>query len=376
MIYFDNGATTPVCNEAINAAVNAMKTEYANPSSIHRFGQSVKSELLNARKKIALFAEGFSADEVYFTSGGTEANNIAILGVLKKLIRSGGRICLSRTEHSSVSAPFKELTDKFEVVYFEPNKEGRITEEEIFSKINSNTVFVSLMLANNETGAINDVWAIRKAVKQAKANAIIHSDCVAAFGKVPLPSKKEVDLITVSGHKIRASKGVGVLYASSSLRLSPIVFGGGQEKGIRNGTENVPAIMSLSAAASLLIENFNEYKSHYDLLFKKGVELFSNNPKVFINSTENSSHAVLNLSVPKIPSEVMVRFLQDRDIFVSPGSACSSNKSLASSVLAAMKLSPDRQKSAFRISFGVQNTVEEVEALYNAICEAIVYFKV
>ena len=248
MIYFDNGATTPVCDAAIKAATEAMRDYFGNPSSIHKLGQQAKATEEAARKRLASLAKGFTPDEVIFTSSGTEANNLAISGVLKRLSKRGGKILLSSTEHASVTAVFKEFEEFFETVYLEPDSDGRITEKEIIGKIDDNVVFVSLMLINNETGARNDLFAVKPALERAGAKAVVHTDCVAAFGKTELPSKKEADLITVSGHKINASKGVGALFASKNVILKPLIVGGGQEKGLRSGTENLPAIASLNAA--------------------------------------------------------------------------------------------------------------------------------
>ncbi len=375
MIYFDNGATTPVCDAAIKAATEAMRDYFGNPSSIHKLGQQAKATEEAARKKLASLAKGFTPDEVVFTSSGTESNNLAISGVLKRLAKRGGKVLLSSTEHASVSAVFKEWADFFEICYFEPNSDGRITKEEIESKIDEKTVFVSLMLINNETGARNDLFAVKPALERVGAKAIVHSDCVAAFGKTELPSKKEADLISVSGHKINALKGVGALFASKDVLLKPIIVGGGQEKNLRSGTENVPAIASLSAAIDEHFKDFTAIKAHYDELFYYALSGLYNIGGVCSNTCDNSSHAVLNISVVGIPSEVLVRFLQDRDIYVSPASACSSNKGGHSTVLKAMNLSPERQKSAIRISFGVQNTKDEVDNLCNAISDAVDYFK-
>ncbi len=375
MIYFDNGATTPVCDAAIKAATEAMRDYFGNPSSIHKLGQQAKATEEAARKRLASHAKGFTPDEVIFTSSGTEANNLAISGVLKRLSKRGGKILLSSTEHASVTAVFKEFEEFFETVYLEPDSDGRITEKEIIGKIDDNVVFVSLMLINNETGARNDLFAVKPALERAGAKAVVHTDCVAAFGKTELPSKKEADLITVSGHKINASKGVGALFASKNVILKPLIVGGGQEKGLRSGTENLPAIASLNAAMEEHFKDLSSVKAHYDDLFYYALSGLYDIGGVCSNTCDNSSHAVLNISVVGIPSEVLVRFLQDRDIFLSPASACSSNKGGHSTVLKAMRLSPERQKSAVRISFGMQNTRDEVDKLCDAVSEAVAYFK-
>ncbi|MBR2327852.1 MAG: cysteine desulfurase [Clostridia bacterium] len=375
MIYFDNGATTPVCNSAAKAALEAMKESFGNPSSIHKVGQAAKAIEESARKRLASLAKGFTPSEVIFTSSGTEANNLAISGVLKRLARRGGRVCLSSTEHASVTAVFKEWADFFEIAYFEPDSDGRITKEEIESKIDENTVFVSLMLINNETGAKNDLFAVKPALEKVGAKAVVHSDCVAAFGKTELPSSREADLISVSGHKINAAKGVGALFASKDVLLKPLTVGGGQEKGLRSGTENVPAIASLEAAIEEHFKDLSAIKAHYDELFYYALSGLYDIGGVCSNTCDNSSHAVLNISVIGIPSEVLVRFLQDRDIYLSPASACSSNKGGHSTVLKAMRLSPERQKSAVRISFGMQNTKDEIDKLCCAVSDAVEYFK-
>ena len=376
MIYLDNAATTPVFPSAAAAAMDAMTENYGNPSSIHKAGQAAKKVLYDARKILAPLARGFSAENIILTSGGTEANNLAIAGVLKGKIRQGGSVFLSATEHASVTEAVKEFSKYFNIVFFEPDRGGHITAKEIESKLTKDAVFVSLMLVNNETGAINDVRAIKPALKRLGADAIVHSDCVAAFGKVALPSTADVDLISVSGHKINAMKGIGALYVKSGVKLKPIIFGGGQQNAMRSGTENVPAAASLAAAAKELFADFDGVKARYEALYDKARKLLESLDFVRINTSEPSSKAVLNVSVPGIPSEVIVRFLQDKDIFVSPASACSSNKGGGSAVLAAMRLPDELRKSAVRISFGRQNAESDVDALYAAIKEAAKHFKI
>jgi len=364
--YLDNCATTKVCDEAAAATLQAMTSCYGNPSSLHRLGVEAEAVLRGARFEIAQSLCCEKA-EIYFTSGGTEANNLAILGAVSALRRRGKRIVTTMVEHSSVIKPIEKLEkDGFEVIWLRPNADGCINEADIFSAVNSETILVSIMLVNNETGAIMPVAAARRAVKAAGAPALIHCDAVQAFGKLKVnPLKLGVDLLTLSAHKIHAPKGAGALYISKSARINPLFLGGEQEKGIRPGTEPVPAIAGFGEAARLSREGFLEHIKTIIALKDHCIQLLSPLPYITFNSPIHSASHILNVSVKGIRSETMLHYLEAREIYISSGSAC--GKGAKSHVLTAMGMPQDIIDSALRISFSHYNTNEDIERLYEGI---------
>lgn len=366
--YFDNSATTKPCEEAINAAQKAITEWWGNPSSLHKAGSDASAQLKKARKQVANLLR-VPESSFYFTSSGTTANNTAIFGAYEKLKREGNRIVTTAIEHPSVSEPIKRLeATGCEVIRLNPDKSGKINEDELLSAINENTILVSVMAVNNEVGSVLPVNAIRSAVKRAKAPAIIHSDCVQAFSKILVsPKTVDADIITVSGHKIHALKGVGGLYLKSSGIIKPYVLGGGQEGGIHSGTEATPAIFSFGAAA----ERAMDIKSHLDYVqslkdhFINGIKDI---PCVKINSPEDAIPYIANISILGFPSQPIVNFMSDKGIAISAGSACKMGH--RSPVLTAMGLSPEIIDSAVRISFSRYNTIEETDMLIDAVKEA------
>jgi len=364
--YLDNCATTKVCDEAAAAALRAMTSCYGNPSSLHRLGVEAEAVLRGARFEIAQSLCCEKA-EIYFTSGGTEANNLAILGAVSALRRRGKRIVTTMVEHSSVTKPIEKLEKEgFEVIWLRPNADGCINETDILSAVNSETILVSIMLVNNETGAIMPVCAARRAVKAAGAPALIHCDAVQAFGKLKVnPLKLGVDLLTLSAHKIHAPKGAGALYISKSARINPLFLGGEQEKGIRPGTEPVPAIAGFGEAARLSREGFLEHIKTIIALKDHCIQLLSPLPYITFNSPIHSASHILNVSVKGIRSETMLHYLEAREIYISSGSAC--GKGAKSHVLTAMGMPQDIIDSALRISFSHYNTNEDIERLYEGI---------
>lgn len=365
-IYLDNCATTRVCEEAAAKAVEAMTEHYGNPSSLHGLGVDAQSVLTAAREQIAA---GLHCDarEIVFTSGGTEANNLAVFGAAKALRRRGERIVTTQIEHSSVARAVDELEkDGFEVVRLKPGEDGSVSETDLMQAVTPRTILVSMMLVNNETGAIQPVNAARRAVKAAGAPALIHCDCVQAFGKLPIsPAKLGVDLLSISAHKIHAPKGAGALYVSKSARILPVSRGGGQERGLRSGTEPVPAIAAFGEAARLACEGLHANAMRLLALRTACAELLRGLGFVTVNSPENGAPHILNISAEGVRSEIMLHYLASKGIYVSSGSACGRGEK--SPVLAAMSLSNSRIDSALRISFSRYNTIAEVEALANAL---------
>ena len=367
-VYFDNSATTKPCKEAVDAANKAITELWGNPSSLHELGSLASSELRKARKNVSKLL-GVPEDNFYFTSSGTTANNTAIFGAYEKLKREGNRIVTTAIEHPSVSEPIKRLESYgVEVIRLMPDKNGKINEDELLESINKNTILVSLMAVNNEVGSILPVNAVRSAVKRAGAPALIHADCVQALSKIPVtPKTVDADIITVSGHKIHALKGVGGIYVKSQNLIKPYILGGGQEKNMHSGTEATPAIFSFGAAAlsAMDVRRHSDYVKSLKERFLKGIEDLS---CVTVNSPEDAIPYIVNISILGLPSQPTVNFMSSKGICISAGSACKTGH--RSPVLTAMGLSPEIIDSAVRISFSRYNTPEEIDILINAVKEA------
>ena len=367
-VYFDNSATTKPCKEAVDAANKAITELWGNPSSLHELGSLASSELRKARKNVSKLL-GVPEDNFFFTSSGTTANNTAIFGAYEKLKREGNRIVSTAIEHPSVSEPIKRLESYgVEVIRLMPDKNGKINEDELLESINKNTILVSLMAVNNEVGSILPVNAVRSAVKRAGAPALIHADCVQALSKIPVtPKTVDADIITVSGHKIHALKGVGGIYVKSQNLIKPYILGGGQEKNMHSGTEATPAIFSFGAAAlsAMDVRRHSDYVKSLKERFLKGIEDLS---CVTVNSPEDAIPYIVNISILGLPSQPTVNFMSSKGICISAGSACKTGH--RSPVLTAMGLSPEIIDSAVRISFSRYNTPEEIDILINAVKEA------
>lgn len=362
--YLDNSATTRVSQLAAKKALQIMTECYGNPSSLHTKGMQAEQELIKARKIIADSIKA-KENEIYFTSGGTEANNTAIFGTAKAKIRQGKKIVTTAIEHSSVLEACEALQKQgYEVVYLTPNENGIVTAQALENAVDSDTILVSVMAVNNETGAVMPIEHISKIIKNKKSNALFHTDMVQAYGKIHIrASKIGADLISLSAHKVHAPKGVGALYVKSGVRISPLHFGGEQERKLRPGTEALPLIGAFGSAVSEfdIDKNMQYVKELNDYAKEKLLSLDG----VYLNSPENALPYVLNLSVLGIRSETMLHHLEASDIFVSSGSACAKGKK--SHVLKALGLSEKRADSAIRISFSKLNTKEDIDAL----CEAV-----
>lgn len=366
--YFDNSATTKPCAEAVEAAQKAITENWGNPSSLHMLGSDASHTMRNARKSVSKLL-GVPSENFFFTSSGTTANNTAIFGVYEKLKRQGSRIVTTALEHPSVSEPIKRLESMgAEVIRLTPDLTGKINEDELFESINENTILVSCMAVNNEVGSVLPVNTIRTAIKRASSPAVIHSDCIQALGKIPVsPKTVDADIITVSGHKIHALKGVGGIYLKNTNLIKPYILGGGQEMNIHSGTEATPAIFSFGAAANAA----TDVRRNYDYV-KSLKEQFINGIKdlscVTINSPEDAIPYIINISILGLPSQPTVNFMSDKGIYISAGSACKMGH--RSPVLTAMGLDPQIIDSAVRISFSRYNTPEEVDFLIDAVKEA------
>lgn len=366
--YLDNSATTPLCSEAISKMNYAMKTCWGNPSSLHANGIAA-SELLEESRGIIASKLSCESDEIFFTSGGTESNNIAVLGAANAMKRRGSRVITTSVEHSSVEDCFQQLENQgFDVIRLRVNENGMIDERQLYAATNPSVILISMMYVNNEVGTIQPVEFAKRAAVQSGSNAIIHCDAVQAFGKVPLkPYNIGVDLMSISSHKIHGPKGAGALFIKKGTKLNPRTFGGLQEQKIRPGTEPMPAIAGFAAAAKAMPE-FKDSLSHAGQLRDYFVSRVSAMEDVVINSPSNALPYVTNISVKGIPSEVMINYLSNMGIYVSGGSACS--KGRKSRVLKAMGLSDERINSAIRISISRFTTQQEIDYLLTGLASA------
>ena len=366
--YLDNSATTQPCKEAVEKMNNALRTCWGNPSSLHSKGIAASELLEEARNNIAkkLSCE---SDEIFFTSGGTESNNIAVFGAAYAQRRRGSRIITTSIEHSSVEESVKALENQgYDVVRLRVNERGVIDERQLYAATNPSVVLISMMYVNNEVGSIQPVEFAKRAVVHSGANALIHCDAVQAFGKVQLkPYNMGVDLMTVSSHKIHGPKGAGALFVKKGTKLVQHSFGGLQENKIRPGTEPLPAIAGFGAAAAA-IPDYSESLKYVTDLRNYMVAKLRTIEGVRINSPENALPYITNISVEGIPSEVMLNYLSGLGICVSSGSACS--KGHKSRVLKAMNLSDDVINTALRISLSVFTTKEEIDYLIGGIASA------
>lgn len=368
-IYLDNSATTPVCPEAAAAAMQAMNVTFGNPSALHAVGGAAKNTVSAARKALAA-AMSAAPEEIYFSHSGTLANNTAVFGAAHLGQKRGNRIVTTALEHPSVARCMDALEARgFEVIRLAPDANGAVAPADIAAAVNDKTVLVSIMLVNNETGAINPVEYIAPAVRRAGAPALIHIDAIQGFGKLPFrPARIGADLVSVSGHKLHAPKGVGALYVRKGIRLPNYVYGGGQENGLFSGTENVPGIAGFGAAVRALPDPKAQLAKMQALnAFLR--ERLSAYPQVAFNSPAGALPYILNLSVTGIPSQVLINYLSSRGISVSAGSAC--KKGRRSEVLTAMGVAPARIDSAIRVSLSRFTTEAELAVFAEEIGKAI-----
>ena len=365
--YFDNSATTAPCCEAVKAVSDAMTRCWGNPSSLHFQGNLAKELLDNSREAIAARLS-CKPEEIFFTSGGTESNNLAVRGAAYQMRRMGRRIVSTSIEHPSIDETLNKLeAEGFEVIKLKVDSFGRINEKELFAAVNSNTILITMMLVNNEVGTVMPIQAAKRAAMAARSPALIHCDAVQAFGKMPIkPSALGVDLMTVSSHKIHGPKGVGALYVRKGVKIKPVTFGGEQEQKLRPGTEAMPAIAGFAAAARALPDPQKELE-RISMLRDYMVSRLGELDGIVINSPPDALPFVTNISVLGIKSEPMLNFLSERGICVSSGSACSKGKK--SHVLLQMGLDKKRLDSPLRISFSRFTTVQEIDALVLGISE-------
>lgn len=370
-IYFDNASTTRVDDSVVAQMTDVMKNDYGNPSSLHSRGVAAERRIAAASEQL-LAALGAKGGQVVFTSGGTEANNLALFGAAQARQRRGRRIVTTAIEHSSVLACAGELEHRgFEVTQVPPDADGRIDARRMLEACGPDTILVSMMLVNNEVGAIQPLSEVIQGVRAQCPHAVVHSDAVQAFGKLPFSvSALGVDLMTVSGHKIHAPKGCGALYLAPGVRIVPILFGGGQQNGLRPGTESVPMCVALGTAAKDACDELAANRERVMAVRARLVSLLAKMPGVVINSpAEGVSPYLLDISLPGLRSEPVLHFLAQRNIFVSSGSACARGEK--SHVLKAMGKPDALIDSALRISLCKYSTPEQADGFAEALAVAM-----
>ncbi len=369
-IYLDNAATTKPCEPAVTACFSCITENFGNPSSLHGIGFEAEKTVTEARKSIAA-ALVCEPDCIFFTSGATESNNTVIFGAAEKMGRRKKKIVVSAGEHSSVLKPMKYLEERgFTALRVKPSRNGDIDIDEFVQNVDDNTFLVSCGLVNNETGAINPVGKIFSAVKKKYPDCLTHTDAVQGFLKIPMKAKAlSADFITLSAHKVHAIKGAGALYIKRGVKIPPFIYGGGQEKGMRSGTESVPLISAFGAAARALHGTMGSAYDHVSEVDSYLNEKLRALDFVIINyESENKSPFITNFSVKGIRSETLLHFLEERDIYVSSGSACS--KGAKSEVLSSMGISEKQIDSAIRVSLARYTEKEDIDLLTEALIEA------
>ena len=370
MIYLDNSATTKPCREAVEAMTAAMVEGWGNPSALYGFGIDTAHALRDARRKVAA-ALGAEPDRVFFTSGGTEADNWAIYSTIKRFGKRGKHIVTTAIEHHAVLGCMKDLESKgFEVTYLQPDDKGNITAADLKAALRKDTILVSIMMVNNEAGSVMPIAQMAKLTHKLCPDAVFHTDAVQGFLKIPFAAKTlGADLISISSHKVHGPKGCGALYIAPRLKSFPaLLIGGGQEAGYRSGTEGTPAIFSFAAACEAVSATFKEDLAHEKALLEKAIAELSALPGLLINGAHEAPH-ILSLSIPGVPTQNTINILQDHGICVSAGSACA--KGHRSHVLEAMKVSPEAMDGSFRVSICRDTTAEEMEKLITVIREEI-----
>ena len=370
MIYLDNSATTKPCSEAVEAVTKALTENWGNPSALYGFGIDTARQLRTARHQVAA-SMGAEPDRVFFTSGGTEADNWAIFSTVRRFGKKNKHIITTAIEHHAILHCMKELEAQgYEVTYLQPDSEGRITLDSLKAALRRDTVLVSIMMVNNEVGSVMPIAQMAKLTHKLCPDAIFHTDAVQGFLKIPFAAKNlGADLISVSSHKVHGPKGVGALYISPRLKSFPaLLLGGGQESNLRSGTEGTPAIFGFAAACAAGMATFKEDIQREKELLAAVIDTFATLDCLVINGSHEAPH-ILSLSIPGVPTQNTINILQDHGICVSAGSACA--KGHRSHVLEAMKLSPEVMDGSFRISLCRDTTREELDTLAEVIREKI-----
>ena len=379
MIYFDNAATTRASEQVAEKVTEMLCHNFGNPASVNKLGLQVEKEI---KKTTEILSRGIHCkiNEIYYTSGGTEGDNWAIFGTAEGYQRQGKHLITTKIEHPAVKKPIEALEQKgYEITWLSVDKKGKINLQELQNAIRKDTILVSIILINNETGVIQDVAEIGKIIKQENKNTLFHVDAVQAFGKYDIDVKKmNIDLLTMSAHKINGPKGVGMLYKRQGLKVKPYILGGGQQQGQRSGTENGAGVAGLGVAADICFQNMKKNQQTVFEIKKTLLEGILNEiSDVQINgdTLEKSSPYVLNVTFKGLRSEVLLHALESKNIFVSAGSACDSKKKVGSSVLTAMGLPFEEIEGAVRFSFCQYNTIEEAKQCLEQLKEIVPFLR-
>ncbi len=373
-VYFDNSATTRVLDSVKDIVVRTMTEDYANPASKHRRGMEAEQYIREARRIIAdtLKAE---EKEILFTSGGSESNNMALIGAALANRRAGTHIISTAVEHPSVYKPLEYLEELgFEVTILPVDRDGHISLEELKAAVRSDTILVSVMYVNNEVGAVEPIEEISRIVKEKNPKTLLHVDAIQAYGKYVIrPRRQGIDLLSVSAHKIHGPKGVGFLYIRSGVKIKPLIYGGGQQGGLRSGTENVPGVAGLGAAAGEMYTAHEEKVRHLTDLKDYAIDRLGEIEGCLVNSKKGAGSAphIVSAGFEGVRSEVLLHALEDKNIYVSSGSACSSHHPGISGTLKGIGVAPKLLDSTIRISFGLFNTKGEVDYFIDTLKEIL-----
>ena len=370
MIYLDNSATTRPCPEAVEAVTKALTTDWGNPSALYGFGIDAARLLRGARAQVAA-ALGAETDRVFFTSGGTEADNWALFGTAQRLGKRGKHIITTQTEHHAILNSAKALESQgFRVTYLPPDADGRISVNALQNALTPDTILISVMMVNNEVGAVNPIKELAKLTHRVCPDALFHTDAVQGFLKVPFQAKTlGADLISISSHKVHGPKGAGALYISPRCRsFPPLLQGGGQESGYRSGTEGTPAIFGFAAACTAVSATFRQDTAREKALLDGFLEKISREDGIVVNGCHDAPH-ILSLSVPGVPVQNTINLLQDAGICVSAGSACA--RGHRSHVLTAMGAAPAVIDGAFRVSLCRDTTEAELDTLFAVLTKEV-----
>lgn len=362
--YLDNSATTKCFENVVEAVIDEMRVNYGNPSSMHLKGLDAEKKIKNATKIIASSLK-CQEKEIIYTSGGTEADNMALIGVAKAYKRNGMHIITTMIEHAAILQTAKSLEEEgYEVTYLPVDNKGIVNLKALEEAIREDTILVSVMGVNNEIGTIEPLEEIAGIIKNKNPKTLFHVDAVQAYGKIKLnPKKMGIDLLSVSGHKIHAPKGIGFLYISENVKMKPLINGGGQQRNLRSGTENVCGIVGIGTACEQIFKNFEEDNKRMRELRNYMLNLLSDIEGVSVNGAddEHSAPHIISVSVEKIRAEVLLHSLEEKGVYVSSGSACASNKPAISATLQAIGVKKELLDSTIRFSFCVNTTKEEID---------------
>ncbi|WP_019138524.1 cysteine desulfurase family protein [Peptoniphilus timonensis] len=373
MIYLDNCATTKPDKEVVEVMMKTLTDDFANPSSLHSFGLKIEKEIDIARKNAADLI-GAQSDEIYFTSGGTESNNIAVHGAIEKNKRRGKKIITSSIEHASIDDQFKHYKELgYEVVYLDVDKTGAVDIEKFKKEMNEDTILVSIIYVHNELGTVNNVKEIFEIAKSVNKNVFCHVDGVQSVGKIPV-NVKEIgcDTFSFSSHKIYGPKGMGGLYKRRDVKIDSLVIGGGQEKGLRSGTENVPGILGFGKACELTKRDLDKRLDHAKVIKEYLLEKLNDNLEDYkINTPENATNFIVSLSILDIRAEVLLHYLEGDEIYISTASACTSNGTHKSTTLKQIGLDDKYAEGTIRICTSKDTTKEDIDTFVEKLVEYV-----